>query len=303
MGDSKQGQIFIFATFVVVFLLSVGITYIFITRRQLKGREYQYNFQKALYIAEAGIEDAINVTLSNSSWRTGFSSKSFEGGTYTVTLTNESGNVRINSTSDVQNSDATRTVQHLVNITSVSSVTLQPSAADGKDSYVNEGSSGTNYANSNLTVGTLSMKDMYSLVEFSDLSEIPSSANVTVAKLFLFQYNAPSMSGQTISIRQITEDWNETGVTWTNKPSGYDSTVITSTSSGTTDNVWLNWNITSLCNAWHKGTKANQGIYLTGGNTISYFRSSDYTTDSTQTPKLNITYSPATVTVSDVSWQ
>jgi len=48
----------------------------------------------ALYVAEAGVEDAVSELLQNSAWRAGFANKAFPTGlghTYTVTLTDDPG--------------------------------------------------------------------------------------------------------------------------------------------------------------------------------------------------------------------
>ena len=59
--------------------------------------------RNALYIAEAGVNDAIAQILLDPSWRTGFSNKEFPAGsghTYTVTVQDTTDNkIRITSTS------------------------------------------------------------------------------------------------------------------------------------------------------------------------------------------------------------
>ena len=55
----------------------------------------------ALYVAEAGVQDAIAELLANPSWRTGFVDKPFPadlGHTYTVTVADDGGEVVVTST-------------------------------------------------------------------------------------------------------------------------------------------------------------------------------------------------------------
>lgn len=55
----------------------------------------------ALYVAEAGVQDAIAELLADPSWRTGFANKPFPtdlGHTYTVAVTDDGGEVVVTST-------------------------------------------------------------------------------------------------------------------------------------------------------------------------------------------------------------
>ncbi len=53
---------------------------------------------KALTIAEAGLNDAFSQIRTSRDWSSGFSNKSFEGGSYTVTVTGTLPNRTIEST-------------------------------------------------------------------------------------------------------------------------------------------------------------------------------------------------------------
>lgn len=53
---------------------------------------------KALVIAEAGLNDAFAQIRTSRNWSSGFSNKSFEGGSYTVTVTGTLPNRTIEST-------------------------------------------------------------------------------------------------------------------------------------------------------------------------------------------------------------
>lgn len=55
----------------------------------------------ALYVAQAGVEDAMSELLADSKWKAGFTNKEFPvglGHTYTVTLANDGKDIRLTST-------------------------------------------------------------------------------------------------------------------------------------------------------------------------------------------------------------
>jgi len=64
---------------------------------------------QAMYIADAGVEDAIKELRANPNWNAGFTNKSFGAGSYTVTVTNTNPIVDVQSTGTVSN--FSRTIQ------------------------------------------------------------------------------------------------------------------------------------------------------------------------------------------------
>ena len=165
-----------------------------------------------------------------------------------------------------------------------------------------------------------------------DLSGVPAGATISDAKLelYCYGYGYPS-AGKSIPLYRVTRSWvegtsNQDGCTyqeydytdhdasaggdWTVAGGDYDATAAAEQN---TDNVvpynWLDWNIRDLTQAWADGTHANNGMLIrtiSSSLAISY-RSSEYTTDTTQRPKLTIKYFPAgvanqlPVAVADVS--
>ena len=85
--------------------LVIGALHLTTTDLQI-ARNHQYD-EEALYIAEAGIEDAIQELRSDISWDIGFSNKEYpsgSGNTYTVAVQNDYPTVVLTSTSTVRTS-------------------------------------------------------------------------------------------------------------------------------------------------------------------------------------------------------
>ena len=84
--------------------------------------------------------------------------------------------------------------------------------------------------------------------------------NYTSAILRLYIYNEPTVD-VVLDARYVSGSWDESTITWNNKPANT-STVDDSYSFTTTEyNVWVELDITSLANAWFDS--ANNGLVLT----------------------------------------
>lgn len=211
--------------------------------------------------------------------------------TYTLTATNSAGS-------------STATVTIFVKQT----LTIQPGLAEGKDSYVSSLLSAYNGASDQyVSIGksTFSImklikvdiitEDYYlrAYLQF-DLGMLPADVVVMSADLKLFQFDTDGTEDFMIALHQVTESWEEGTITWNNRPEfllSPESTIPVNTGATT----WLSWDITSLLQGWLDGSILNHGVLLknTGEssvNTIIWCRSSDYTTDPTLCPKLEIIY-------------
>ncbi len=174
------------------------------------------------------------------------------------------------------------------------SVTLQPSAAD---SWVEQKDPDKNYYNDTLMYvdSKTNNENRRSFVRF-DLSSIPNGSTVSSANLSLFVKDCASVS-RTLEVQRLSATWTESTITWNNQPSVSGSAVTTST--GTTKEVWLTWNVTSdVLEFIQNQTATNYGWRIkdqTEGSSTQYTESS-YTRDeasyTTLRPKLSITYTP-----------
>ncbi len=143
-----------------------------------------------------------------------------------------------------------------------------------------------------------------SLVEF-DLSAFPSSG-IKLATLSLFMSTAPGVS-RTYNASRMTSLWTETGATWANRVAGTAWTLAggdfaaatTTTATGTTNNVFLNWVITADVQQWFGSTTpvANYGTTIMDATENSatartaIFSSKENATEANH-PSLTIEYVP-----------
>jgi len=100
--------------------------------------------------------------------------------------------------------------------------------------------------------------DNQSIQTFNKWS-LPSGATLNSATFYIHLGTA---NDQTVNIHRITSDWDEMVVTWANFGSAYDGTVRGSFATGTTNEVWLSAEITSLVQEWLDGTYPNYGLLL-----------------------------------------
>jgi len=130
------------------------------------------------------------------------------------------------------------------------------------DTYVKEDDNTTNFGSADkmfvTSEDTAPSKNRRALVRFN-LSSIPSGAVIQSATLKLFMNNAPG-SSRTHQVHRVTADWEEKdpgGVTWNTQPSvdGLSSSNIT----GTTNNVYVRWNVTADVQGFVNGSFPNYG--------------------------------------------
>jgi hypothetical protein len=182
-----------------------------------------------------------------------------------------------------------------------SSFVLQPDAAAGEDAYIWEFAKTTNYGNDDETwVATGNKNTSLSLFKFN-LSGLPAGINILNASLSLHHRdgNDPDVP---VSAHRITNDWEESSVSWNNRKTGiawntpggdYDSTIVSTTNVGPLSNTRYEWDITSLVQGWFNGTYSNQGIVLrtvAAGIFGERLDTSDHA-DQTRRPRLSISYS------------
>jgi hypothetical protein len=174
-------------------------------------------------------------------------------------------------------------------------ITLQPGAA-GIDSVVTNGfgianTNWGNYVTSDVgNFGTLDIRRTY--IKFG-LGTVPANAVVVDADLKLYRYGGFGTDSFTIGLHQVTSAWDESTITWNIQPTFSVDAEITTNITATAD--WKSWDIDTLVQAWLDGSITNYGVVLkdideASVETIAYFRTSDYTTDTSKCPKLEIDY-------------
>lgn len=191
-----------------------------------------------------------------------------------------------------------------INSALAASIILQPNETFSKDSYLNEDNPNNNYGNLvSILVDSEAAKPLQGIIQFN-ISSIPANAIINSAN---FQIYYTGTSGDTVGtqIKRVTSNWLENGVTWnsngiglwTNPGGDYATTNYSILTIGTTPNIWLNYNITTLVKQWYNGTYNNYGMIIkptyAPGNNEKILASSNYAT-STLRPKLTILYTVST---------
>lgn len=83
----NNGSVFLVIVFAIVLMATITIGILQLSTEELQLMQNQLYAAEALCTAEAGLNDAFAEIRSDSSWTTGFTDKSFNGGTYDVGVT------------------------------------------------------------------------------------------------------------------------------------------------------------------------------------------------------------------------
>jgi len=172
-------------------------------------------------------------------------------------------------------------------------ITLQPGPTEGIDAGVETANPSTNYGDlqfSGIGNNVSTIVRMY--IKFN-LSAVPANARIVDARLNLYQCDTFGSGSFTIGLYRVTDDWDESTITWNLQPnSSTDAEITNNITSGAI--TWKTWGIDTLVQSWLNGDITNYGVVLkdtneTSVNTIAYFWTSDYTTTN-ECPKLEIDY-------------
>ena len=175
-----------------------------------------------------------------------------------------------------------------------STINISPSAATGKDSYVIKSLPTSNRGDyTALCVGANAVgQETRTYLEFS--LGLPSTANITSAKLGLWYSGTGAAKIATIGAYRVTGVWNESTIIWNNKPTYYPTLFSYITLPTTVAGNYVEWDMKYMVQYWVKGTYPNRGVMLMDTNEATAeawkgFYSSDWT-NALQRPKLTITY-------------
>lgn len=94
----NDGSVMLMAVFAVALLSALVIGILQINTEEIQLVQNLLYAAEALATAEAGLNDALAELRVDSSWTTGFDDKSFNGGTYDVSVTGTLPNITITST-------------------------------------------------------------------------------------------------------------------------------------------------------------------------------------------------------------
>lgn len=163
------------------------------------------------------------------------------------------------------------------------------------DSFVDEDATSTNYGTEITLKVSQNTGDANRTFVMWDMRTIPVGATITNAN-FSLRIASPPAASRTYEAYNTSADWNETGITWANQPA--DDTLQDSVATGTTDDVWLTWNVTNASIVAHTQqinmsllVKDSVETGLTTINTTSFYARDSATV--AKRPKLVITYTSA----------
>jgi hypothetical protein len=192
------------------------------------------------------------------------------------------------------NANETTYVNWSLTFASEMTLTIQPNASAGKDTYVYDTDPTANWGTlERVTAGSNASDIVRAYVQFS-LAPIPTNAVIISARLSLYYWYSVSAAVAPIGIYNVEESWTETGVTWNNQPDFGTGVLYTVNVPAAATNNFVNWYITDLVKAWQAGTVANYGVMLKDTDEATpeawkRFYSSDWGT-AAERPKLVITY-------------
>lgn len=133
------------------------------------------------------------------------------------------------------------------------------------DTYVSSGSDVKHYNHPYMTTGyDATLGYTRALVRFT-LPSIPSGSIVTNAKFRAYKYTQTSRTSEDLIVSRITEPWDKTILTWTNKPSidlNNDETQSALTSVAGNHIGWVDFNVWSIVKGWYNGGLANHGLMM-----------------------------------------
>ncbi len=192
---------------------------------------------------------------------------------------------------------------------------IQPDETAGKDTIVYEF-----LANTNLdpwgVLGVTKAKDhnLHTLIQF-DLNGVPYEASqITSATLNLrVALQGDVLGGEVptedypieVQVYRTTQNWNESTVTWSTKPSYDSSTLIDSQVIDTID-IWVSFDVTDLVKDWVSGSVSNFGFYLVQTDEVrtdtdkavgATFYGAGYTGNTSYRPYLQIVPEPTSLGV------
>ena len=174
-----------------------------------------------------------------------------------------------------------------------------------QDAWVNEANPTANYGNATY----MSVKDRSGLAEAyvrfnqADLNSLLGQP-VTSASLFMYQYQGTNSPGDTINLDRISSAWDESTVSWNNRPMYDAAPISTLTITGEANIVgWREWSgLENTVSSWASGSNSNFGLALENNKDsqneelFARFYASEYS-DAAFRPYLKITAAPEPISM------
>lgn len=184
-----------------------------------------------------------------------------------------------------------------VTVAPIETLTLQP-GSEGKDAFVNsdEFYPDLNVGDSVYLLAGDNGFNNRTYIKFDlNPNPLPAGAVITDARLKLYQDTILILPGSfNGGFYTVTSNWEENEITWNNQPTSSSDSVALPTLYDTTGN-WVTCHIEDFVKGWLDDSISNYGLLLkaideSSEDTGARFFSSDYVTDITKHPILEIEY-------------
>jgi hypothetical protein len=173
-------------------------------------------------------------------------------------------------------------------------LTIQPDAAAGKDTYVYEDDPTENHGDSSWVYAGVDVSSTCrAYLQFS-LASLPADIVIVNARVSLTYVASDMPAAIAVGAYPVLGAWTETGVTWNNQPVFATTPEYTYNVPTAVSGNFIYWSITNMVEGWYSGSLANYGLLLksvseSNGDGWAGFSSSDWFT-ATARPKLTISY-------------
>lgn len=174
------------------------------------------------------------------------------------------------------------------------------------DTYISANSPTTNFGReANLAVRTAKEDNVMASLLYFNISDIPTNAVVTSARLEVYTYQRSNPSYIWVQTYKMLRPWNVSQATWQNAASGQPWQAAGASGPNDRDstysdrkavevlNTWYSFDVTGMVQEWVRAPAQNYGVmlYATGETYTQYdFVSSDNQELAAQHPRLIVTY-------------
>ncbi len=165
-----------------------------------------------------------------------------------------------------------------------------------EDSFVDQANPNTNYGGAQtLEVQSWTSKNEHAFLKFN-LASIPGTATILSARLRLYLVTAPNPS-RTNDLRRVSTAWLQGTITWNNTQPPAVAGISASAATGSTNGVWIEWDLTADVQAFVNGSYPNNGWRINDAQPDSAAKKvakydSRETARGPDAPQLVVTYRP-----------